>query len=155
MIIAGALGFLNSLIDILNYPTMNEWVRLKSSLVCSFNTRFLCSECLKKYPTQPDRLERERRAKSCFSELDIPIFHEGELQYKKCPGNFFSDSAAMWIEYHNQFEKGIMPFSGGYFEQPAKAIQTMRIIGNYKMNWEIERAKTQAAKQSSRLSHGR
>ena len=150
-----AIKFLLTLIDILNAPTMNEWIHLKSTLVSTFNTRFLCSTCLEKYPTQPDRLERERNAKGCRNEFTTPIHHENGIQYLKCPGNFYSEGAATWIEYYNQFENGILPHCGGYFDQPAKAIQVLRIIQSYKVNWDLERAKQQTAKQQSRINHGR
>jgi hypothetical protein len=134
---------------------MNEWIQLKSTLVSIYNNRFLCEACLDKYPTQPDRLERERKVKGCKSQYDKPIHIQNEIQYYKCIGNFYSDSAATWIEYHDSYTQGIMPHHGGYFDQPAKAIQVLRIIGNYKTNWELERAKQREAQQRSRVKHGR
>ena len=77
------------------------------------------------------------------------------IKYNRCIGNFHSDAAVNWIQFHEQWKVGAMPFSGNYFDQPAKAIEVMNIINNYKVNWELDRAKQSETKKSVRLQRGR
>ena len=155
MNLSPGMQYLSNLIDLLNYPIMNEWIGLKSTLIASFNNRFLCSTCLNLYPSQPERLEKERVIKGCYNQYDEPRHHQDDIKYYTCIGNFYSESASHWIEYLPKYELGVMPFDGSYFDQPAKAIQVMRIVHSYKIKWELDRAEKNAMKQSMRIKRGR
>ena len=132
----------------LNHPTISEWASLKATLISLHNPRFLCDKCLKKYPRQPERLEAERQALGCFDVSRETVQRIDDVGFKTCPGNLNSEGAVHWIEFHPQFQNGVMPFEGAYFDQPAKAIEVMRIIGNYKTEWELEQAKAAAMKKA-------
>ena len=78
------------------------------------------------------------------------------MEYHRCIGNFFRDDAIGWIEFHQKWDQGVMPYPGAYADQPAKVIEIMRVIGNYKLNWQTEQAKKEALKSKMRGGrHGR
>lgn len=155
MILSPGLELLQSLTDILNYPTTEEWVRLKSTLISIYNRRYLCSYCTSdKYPNQPDRLEKEKKVLGCTTAYSTPVHIFDSIKYSRCPGNFYSEVAASWVEFHIHFDKGIMPHEGGYFDQSAKAIEVLRIIGNYKTERDLQRAREQENKKEVRLTRG-
>ena len=131
-------------------------MRLKSTLTSIYNRRYLCSYCTtEKYPNQKEKLEKEKKILGCVKAYPEPIHKFDEINYTRCPGNFYSEVAACWIEAHTHFERGIMPSTGGYFDQSAKAIEVLRIIGNYKTEREVERAKQMENKKQVRLTRGR
>lgn len=100
-------------------------------------------------------LEKERKLLGCYNSYNEPIHETSDLRYTRCIGNFNSDSASSWIESSDFFEKGIMPFQGGYMEQPAKVIEVMRIIRSFKLQWEVDIAQRKKAQSKARQAHGR
>jgi hypothetical protein len=150
-----AITSLLSIIDAISSLTVMEWVQLKSTLISVHNPRFDCHKCAEKYPGRPELLKKERTILGCFGIREQPIHKIEGINYYTCIGNFCDESAISWVEAHSQFELGVMPFEGGYMDQPAKAIETMRVIGNYKTNWQVERAKKQELQRKAKLSHGR
>jgi hypothetical protein len=137
------LNFINALSSI----TIAEWIELKSTLTAAHNQRFNCNHCLNdKYPGRPEMLEREQTILGCKAAYQKPIHTVGNIKYKKCIGNFTDDSCYNWIEGFEFYEKGVMMFPGCFGEQPAKIIEMMRIIGNFKTEWQLKRAKQKQMK---------
>lgn len=48
-----------------------------------------------------------------------------------------------WINFYNSFEQGVLPFEGGYMDQPSKFIDVMNIIANHKQEQILENAQKQ------------
>lgn len=134
---------------------MMEWARLKSTLIALHNTRFLCSQCLTGNKGNPKLLEKERRIKGCWHTYGEPVHMIDGIKYSTCPGNYYDENCANLIEASEIFDKGVMLYPGAYMEQPAKAIETLRIIRTYKVNYQLERAKQKAASQRAGIKHGR
>jgi len=132
-----------------------EWAKLKSTLIALHNNRFLCDHCLTLYPARPKLLEKERRVKGCWDIYSDPIHKFDGIAYKTCPGNYYDNMVCSWVEAADSFDKGVMPFPGSYFDQPAKAIEVLRIIKTYKTNYQLERAREKAARQKPQVKHGR
>lgn len=111
-------------IEAISNLTLLEQTHLRATLHIIDNDNFKCWKCP----------ERAREAKRCVKPVDGPPFIEleSDLKFKKCPGNYFSQSALQWLEMFNAFEKGTMPFNGSYSEQPNKIIDIFRVISTYR-----------------------
>lgn len=130
-------------------------IELRSTLHALSNNDFICSICQGKYEARPDgkqMLEKVKRVKGCESITSnlrhFIIQGNTKLSYNTCIGNFVNDSSIYWINFYNHFEKGVMPFGGGYMDQPAKVIDVMSVVGSHKSD-ELSKA-SQKRKQSSR-----
>lgn len=127
-----------------------EHVELRSTLHALTNREFICSVCQGKYASRTDAqamLEKVKRTKGCEVPHPQPVHRIAQsglkLNYSSCIGNFFSPSAMHWVGYYNAFEKGVMPFPGGYMDQPAKLIDVMSVIGNHKQEEMVKNAHAQ------------
>jgi len=142
-------------ITVLNSLTLQDYIELKSTLFASYIPRFNCEHCLNhKYHGNPKKLEIERRMLGCKDRVPTPLTQEN-LTYHRCPGNFASNQSYAWLEYHEKFKLGVMPFSGGYYEQPAKVFEIMRIVDSFKLQRDVEKAKQAELKQKVGVKRGR
>ena len=53
-----------------------------------------------------------------------------KISYNNCIGNHYNGYWASIINYYQEYNKGIMPFSGGLLEQPAKFVDVMGLVHN-------------------------
>lgn len=144
----------------LEISTLNETeqIGLRSTLHAMDNQNFICSTCLGQYANMPggeSRTKMNRRYKACETIEDRvvhQIVQDGMLlSYNTCIGNFFSTGAVMWVEAFRKFDKGIMPYQGGYMEQPNKAIDIFRIIESDHLRRADKQRKKQALNQTAKL----
>lgn len=138
--------------------TVSDHVELRSTLQALSNRRFLCSDCLNQYNGRQDREKMtaaNRRAKACEEMRDVPVHtvkqNQIVLRYNTCVGNFFSQSAFSLIESYEAFSNGVMPYRGGYFEQPNKYIEAMSLVKGF---YAFEARRLQEEKRMRELSKG-
>lgn len=143
--------------------TMKEHIELRSTLHALSNRDFICSQCQSKYTNRQDAtamLEKVKRIKGCTKPHSAPVhqIRQGKisLAFRDCIGNYFSYSAMSWINFYNAFEKGAMPFPGGYMDQPSKLIDVMNLISNHKQDEMLKAAQAQkiAARTRGRARGG-
>lgn len=132
-----------------------EHVELRSTLHALTNRDFICSQCIGKFNSRADgkaMLEKVKRTKGCETPHSMAVHKivQGgtRLNYNSCIGNFFSYSAMHWVGFYSSFEQGVMPFSGGYMDQPAKFIDVMNIVASHKQDEILRNA--QAQKQAAK-----
>ncbi len=126
----------------LSWVTPQELIALKTTLYVSYNKRFSCDYCLnEKYHGRPNLLKKERYTLGCERIAEEPIHSVEGFLYHTCIGNGFSRPAYHWIRSYDAFTHGILPYPGGYFDQPSKAIEILEIIGAYHQEREIEKLK--------------
>lgn len=137
-------------VDKISSMSYREHIELRSTLHALTNRDFICSTCQSKHSNRPDAqaiLDKSKKIKGCTQPLPVAIhkISQGQtrLNYSSCIGNFFSFSAMSWINFYNSFEQGVMPFGGGYMDQPSKFIDVMNIVGSYKQDEMIKSAKQQ------------
>ncbi|TXH09497.1 MAG: hypothetical protein E6R04_07980 [Spirochaetes bacterium] len=125
-------------VETLSSLTVGEWVYLRSTLHAIDNPRFQCAECPK----------GSRLAKACES-INPNVVHKigGELGYHTCIGNFFSQTALNWLELHNKYEQGVLPYPGSLLDQPNKMIEIFRVIAAHKHQVAEDRIRKQSLKQ--------
>jgi hypothetical protein len=134
-----------------------EYVVLLSTLKSIYDKRFSCSTCL----SQPRKelLEKTQSIMACKALSPTPrhLLQYGSLDisYRRCIGNFTSASAVQWIQAQSAFDKGSLPFPGGYMDQPAKALEILSVIGGYKTEQEIKAAEARRLQSNSKVRRGR
>lgn len=83
---------------------------------------------------------------SCSSIKEQAIIKTNSFELFTCSCNFMTPSINELIRLHYLMKKGILPFSGGYFEQPYKFYQIMEIIEEYCHKKEEQEQKKMEAK---------
>lgn len=143
--------------------TYSDDIYLHSTLHALSNQDFICSTCMSRYKDRPAMAAKWRKTKGCEEIIPGPLpLHTVNkdafrIKYNTCIGNFFAPSVVMWIEAYRKFDKGIMPYSGGYMEQPNKAIEILRVIeADFQTKAQVERSKNRRAQSTKlhRLKHG-
>jgi hypothetical protein len=108
----------------ISYLTSVEYFYLVSTYFSAAQAEYNCDHCLKKYA----KSYRDKK-KFCTIEKSTPVTdYHGSIKYFKCPGNFFNEGYALIIESYRRYNEGILPYSGGLFEQPAKIIEAFSVI---------------------------
>jgi hypothetical protein len=131
-----------------------EWVQVKSTLLATKNPTYSCSSCLSKYNYRSDSemmTAKERGIKACEEVRKEPFFNiDRQIYFKTCPGNFVTQSVLHWMGVHESFRKGIMPYAGGFLDQPNKALDLFKMFDAFYAEQALERMKKQAASKGKR-----
>ena len=145
--------------EILNISsiTNKEYVQLVSTYWYMCDENFNCFKCKKKYS-----LGVRDKNKACFTPREKEIVnYNGSIKYFTCPSNNFNHSCVAIIDMHRLFQAGILPFTGGLSDQPAKIIEFFKIIDglNSERQKDLERKqkwqKTQSRSNSQSMSRRR
>lgn len=111
----------------LSYVTEVDTFYLVTTFFAAAQPQYNCSNCLKKY----SETYRKTR-KFCTSPSETPITdYHGVIKYFQCPGSYFNHGYRLVIESYRRFQDGVLPYSGGLMEQPAKileAFETIRLL---------------------------
>jgi hypothetical protein len=125
-------SYLEDQIQAISGVTFKEWVELKATLHAIEDNRFNCQKCLSQYQGRPDgeqMLAKARANKGCQELKTQPIHKIGnEISFRTCIGNFVRPQVYGYLEAFRRYEQGVMPYSGGLFEQPAKIIDVFGVI---------------------------
>ena len=107
--------------------TFSDEVTIRSSLHALADNRYLCTAC-----TSHRNHEKIKKLYRCEDRAPEPVHtvmqEDVVLKYDRCVGNYFNHQVVQWVEVANQADKGLLPFAGGYLEQPNKAIEIIRMI---------------------------
>lgn len=66
------------------------------------------------------------------------------ILYRNCIGNHYYGQWASIINYYPKWDRGILPFDGGYMSQPAKFVEIMDLVYNLIKENELEQERKQA-----------
>lgn len=131
--------------------TTKEEVLVRSTIHALNNDKFLCYACHTRYPSK-EKIETYKEQYRCEkpASFNVHEFVQNGVRYKfnRCIGNYFSTAAVSWLETTNQMDKGILPYPGGYLNQPNKAIEVMRIIKGEQLALSRKREEEQARKMN-------
>lgn len=117
---------------------MSEWIRLKTSLhaFTEAEKRYWCGHCQYNKYNDPKMLQIEMDALGC-EIVDQKVRHKLLLDdglighFKTCPGNVAQPWVTEYIAMYQAYEKGYLPYSGSYLEQPNKIIEILSVIGHH------------------------
>lgn len=92
-------------------------------------------------------LEKERQVKNCYGKPGPSIHNiDNELFFSKCIGNYYDNVVAGYLSANEIYQKGVMPFSGSLFDQPAKIIEVFSVIESIKRDTQLKAQQAQEAK---------
>ena len=138
-----------------------DYIEIVSTFMVATNHNFNCSMCKAKYPRQPEKREAMFEQKSCKKLAPKTRFSykpkhsmAGNLTvgYSTCPANLFNSGTLSLINMVNDYDKGVLPYSGGVFEQPAKFVEVMELVHNLKEEYNQEQEK-KLSKYGKRSKH--
>lgn len=93
-------------------------------------------------------LERERQLKNCYGKPGPTIHNiDNEVFFSKCIGNYYDNVVAGYLSANESFQKGVMPFGGSLFDQPAKIIEAFNVIESIKRDTQLKAQEAERAKQ--------
>ena len=120
---------------------------------------YRCFDCKRKYGGDKVKSAKLKESKAC-TYYDTKPRHKYKpnhnnkgnpaIDYFNCVGNHYYGEWAALINYSHMYEKGIMPFSGGLMEQPAKFVELMNLVDNL-----IQENKRDIEKRNELISRNR
>lgn len=147
-------------VDSISGVTASEAARIRATFHAAEYEKFDCNKCVAQYAGRPNGEEmtaKLQKSKACRSKEAAPIQWIGkDLGFRTCIGNFVSPQVRAMTAAFNKFQSGVMPYSGGLMEQPAKIIsvfQLMEVLTVERM--ERERQKAERANKPQGGRHGR
>ena len=137
---------------------MTEWVEIRATLHAMENKHLICGECQSTYKGRRDEeqmLARLKTSKACATQMQKPVhFIASDLAFKTCPGNYYAPYLSTWLEAHQAYQKGILPFPGTLVEQPNKVMEVFRMIDSH-INEKTERELKKMQEKTKGARRGR
>lgn len=96
--------------------------------------QFNCSVCTTQYKGRQngkELTEKKRSVQGCYSMSRIKYQLQNAI-YESCIGHYTSKTVYELFNIAEHYGKGVMPFAGGSYEQPNKAIELLTMINNIK-----------------------
>lgn len=140
---------------------------LQATLKAVADSRFNCSECLKKGKGRTDGetyLKAIRDSQGCASPLPeyvhaIPVGESGgAIRFRRCIGNYFGQQWLGLLEAYRLYQKGVLPCPGAALEQPAKIMEIFGIFEREeakRREEELKKRERQAKAAQGRVRRGR
>ncbi len=113
-----------------------------------------CFTCKNKYSGSKERQDLLFKQKNCKKIAPQPSLKykpehsmsgSAVILYSTCPANFKNIGTTILINHYSKYKTGIMPYSGGIMEQPAKFVEVMDLVQN--LIEELETKKEITAKR--------
>lgn len=123
-----------------------EYLYLISTYWYKADKNFNCFYCKK----EASASVRDKR-KSCFTKKTKEVVnYNGVIKYFVCPSNFFNPAYSQLIDMFRLFQRGVLPFEGGLFDQPSKIIEVFSLLENLdaERNRDLERKQKWQTTQS-------
>lgn len=126
-------------------------IRIVATHYASYNENFNCSSCVIKHSE-----DRRNRLKGCSEIIKNPVAkYKDRVIFYKCPSNFYSAYIAGLMGHARHIESGLLPYSGGLLDQPAKLVDIYNQINALRVEDEVTRAKAEADKARKAARKGK
>lgn len=139
--------------------TNKDYIEIVSTFITLTQPRYRCFDCKNKYKNDKEKASKNFEAMACnymatkarhgykpdFNNKGNPA-----IEYFNCIGNHYYGQWSGIINYYPKWEKGILPFSGGYSEQPAKFVEIMDLVHNL-----IKENEQESERKQQLISRGR
>jgi hypothetical protein len=127
--------------------TWDDLVEIVATTTSVYNSNFHCKTSEKKGCFQVIPEWRRVEMKGCSGKTKAPVMKwKDKLFFFKCPVNMKSGYVEELITLARQFESGVLPYSGGLYDQPAKMVDIFNQINSLRIEDEISRSKQQEKK---------
>lgn len=136
--------------------TNDDYCAIVATFTAMTNPTFRCSVCVKnKYPKDQKKRARHEELMLCKVTSKKPRHYFkannfNRVNYFTCIGNLYNPEWASWINYYELWQKGILPYSGSYEEQPAKFVEFIHLVQNL-----IENDNKEKQDSLKKIRHGR
>lgn len=129
-------------VERLSHLTVEDHIEIIANHI-SMGKPFNCYECKKLYPEQ-----KRKELKGCHDQIKRPVAkYKDRLIFYKCPSNFYNAMVAQLFNHAGKIEKGLLPYEGGLFDQPAKLIQAYELMESLRLDDELQRLEAESKKQ--------
>jgi hypothetical protein len=95
--------------------------------------------------SREDALERTKQSCDAQESLGRPVGSTEDFDYWRCPCRIVDRSLASLVSIAMLLKKGILPFEGGYFDQPANLMGALNIVQSFMSEHEEKERKKQEA----------
>lgn len=101
--------------------------------------KYRCFDCKLKYKNDKIKMNKQFEFMACDYYAQKPRHgykpdynNKGNpsILYYNCVGNYYDGYYATQINNYQSYKEGVMPFSGGLYEQPAKIVECMDLVHN-------------------------
>lgn len=121
---------------------MQEYIKIVSSWNYHTNHKqFNCKEQVEKMKNQPNSQQRIlgfKERNGCDNKISkTPRQVYRNLNFHSCFCNHLDNSFNHYLDIHENYSKGYLPFTGGFLEQPNKVIEIINLISVLK--YELEK----------------
>lgn len=133
--------------------TDSERVEILANFEIAAEKTFQCEACM---ATRPPR---ERTKKGCqgpgkgVAIWRLTVGEKPLYDISTCLGNFWNPGVMHWMQVHQQFKAGILPFEGPLLDQPAKVMDIFDLLGT--LENELFEKKQKEAKKKNAKDGGR
>jgi hypothetical protein len=130
-------------------------VELVSTFFSMADQAFNCAACLNRY-----KKDHRDSSKGCNTPASrVVAEYQPFYKFRRCPGALKTNAAREIIGMHRLYEQGVLPFNGGFLEQPAKIVEAMGVVDALKFEHQKDleekakkwqKTKSQSNSRSSR-----
>ena len=119
--------------------TDKDYSELVSTFMTLTTPKYRCSDCIRKYKGDEVKSDKLKEQNACNYLTEKPRHkytagHNNKgnpgVNYFTCVGNYYFPEWSGLISYFQTYSKGILPFEGGMYDQPAKFVELMNLIDN-------------------------
>lgn len=138
--------------------TSREMVTLRVTLETIGSKEYDCQKCLSSFRGMADEancVKANCARKFCTSPSPSFVHrltdHLGQINFKLCPGNYRNPGLLHLLAINDSFERGIPPFSGGYFDQPPKLLEALEVVSGWRAARRAKSQRDSTARQKGSL----
>ncbi len=134
--------------------TPSEYATIIASIESIYNKDFNCTSCVNRYSKRSDYGEmnsKMRTLKGCFTTKSPKSHKIEDVNFTTCVGNIARpDIGIRLLDIRKNMERGILPFVGGFMDQPSKIVEVMDIVDSLiiqRQNKELEDEKRRSKRR--------
>lgn len=135
--------------DSLNNLTVNEQVYLEASFRYNTMDAFKCKDKLKELLQDKQMKAYQKKLDLCKATAKGRYRFHDRYSYDKCLCNYLIESDMYYyLNLHQQYENGILPYPGSLVDQPAKIIEIFNFLALMKAELHERQEKEQKQKEA-------
>lgn len=129
--------------------SMYDYITINATWHYVQNERqFNCDKKIAEYEkSNPIQVEDFLNKNGCRNRVIKTVRHKVQnLEFYSCVCNFKSHTLGLYLEMHQLYKEGIMPFSGGFDQQPAQIMEIFSVLDSlyYHRNKKLAEAHKRA-----------
>lgn len=132
----------------LSEVSLSDFALINATWLNNTNDKFKCKSIYELFGKRKDAeliIKTKKLEKGCEKIHDRVKVEIDGIGYRSClcHESFQHPYFNMFLNLSDNYEKGVLPFSGGILEQPAQIVEILNFIAKLKQEYEIELQKKQ------------